>query len=131
MKLNIKLENICNQRTDFCDRCESEFMKIRPYLKGVVISKHFIRDIKSQEEINSIIQEILDCSHLEFNELHKFEENIHGNLIFRAKRRNTHIVYAVDKNMNIIFMRAIKNFTEYKKFLEDKKGIRKMIGNFS
>jgi hypothetical protein len=29
--------------------------------------------------------------------------------------------------MKIIFLRAIKNFTEYKKFLDNRQGIKKMI----
>jgi hypothetical protein len=76
---------------------------------------------------NSIVKDVLDCSHLEFHELHKFEKNIDGNLIFRAKKEKTHIVYGVDKNMRIVFLRAMKNFTQYKKFLEDKKEILRMI----
>jgi len=96
-------------------------------IKSVVASKHFIRDLKDEGKINSIVRDILDCSHLEFNELHKFEEHINGILIFRAKKEDLHIVYCTDKKMKIIFLRAIKNFTEYKKFLEKRKEIKKMI----
>ncbi len=79
-------------------------MAIRPSIKGIVVSKHFIRDLKDEEKINSIIQNILDCSHLDFNELHKFEEHINGNLIFRARKERLHIVYCIDKEkMRIIF----------------------------
>jgi len=106
-------------------------MAIRPSIKGVVVSKHFIRDLKDEEKINAIIKNILDCSHLDFNELHKFEENINGNLLFRAKKEDTHIVYCIDRTMKIIFLRAIRNFTEYKKFLEDRKEIKKMIERLS
>jgi hypothetical protein len=102
-------------------------MQVRPFLNGVIVSKHFVRDLKNEEEANSIMRDVLDCSHLEFAELHKFEENINGNLVFRAKKEGTHIVYCVDKTMNIIFLRAIRNFTEYKRFLEDRKAIKKMI----
>ena len=131
MGINIKLENPCAERKDFCINCHSHFMAIRPSIKSVVVSKHFMRDLKGEEKINSIIKNILDCSHLEFNELHKFEENIRGNLIFRAKKEDTHIVYCIDRTMKIIFLRAIKNFTEYKKFLDDKKQITKMIERLS
>ena len=127
MNNNIKLENICEMNKEFCSSCNSHFMKIRPLLKEVVVSKHFIRDLKDEEKINSIIKSILDCSHLEFHELHKFEENIDGILVFRARKKNLHIVYCVDKKMRIIFLRAIKNFDDYKKFLENKKKIKKMI----
>lgn len=102
-------------------------MAVRSSIKSVAVSKHFIRDLKDGEKIISIINNVLDCSHLEFNELHKFEKNIDGNLIFRAKKEGLHIVYGVDKRLRIIFLRAIKNFTEYKKFLENKKEILRMI----
>jgi mRNA-degrading endonuclease RelE of RelBE toxin-antitoxin system len=131
MDLNIKLGNPCAERKDFCTNCHSHFMAIRPLIKSVVVSKHFIRDLKDEEKINSIIKNILDCSHLEFNELHKFEENINGNLIFRAKKEHLHIVYCIDQKKRIVFLRAMKNFTEYKKFLEKKKEIKKMIESLS
>jgi mRNA-degrading endonuclease RelE of RelBE toxin-antitoxin system len=102
-------------------------MKVRPMIKDVLVSKHFVKDFKDEEKMNAIIKSILDCSHMEFNELHKFEENINGNLIFRAKKENLHIVYCVDKNMRILFLRTIKNFEEYKKFIENKKEIVIMI----
>jgi mRNA-degrading endonuclease RelE of RelBE toxin-antitoxin system len=102
-------------------------MKLRPSLEGVIVSRHFIRDLKDEKEAKSIINDILDCSHLEFTELHKFEENIDGNLIFRAKKENIHIVYCINKTKKIIFMRALRNFTEYKKFLENRKEIKRMI----
>jgi hypothetical protein len=102
-------------------------MRIRPFLKGVVVSKHFVKDCRTEEEAKSIIQKVLDCSDLEFTELHKFEENIDGNLVFRAKKEGTHIVYCVDKTMQIVFLRAIRNFSEYKRFLDDRKQIKKII----
>jgi hypothetical protein len=127
MDINIKLDNPCAVRKDFCVNCHNHFMMIRPLIKGVNVSKHFIRDLKNKEEVNSIINNVLDCAHLEFAELHKFEENIDGNLIFRAKKKDMHIVYCVDKMMRIIFLRAIKNYTEYRKFLEDKREIKRVI----
>jgi mRNA-degrading endonuclease RelE of RelBE toxin-antitoxin system len=132
MDLNIKLDNPCNERKDFCVNCHSHFMAIRPLIKGIVVSKHFIRDLKDEEKINSIIKDILDCSHLEFNELHKFEEHINGNLIFRAKKEQLHIVYCINKNMRLIFfLRAIKHFSKYKRFLENKKQVKRMIESLS
>jgi len=125
--MEIKLENTCIERKSFCDDCNSHFMSVRPLLKEVVVSKHFKRDLKDEEKISSIIKNVLDCSHLEFNELHKFEENIEGNLIFRAKKENLHIVYCINKEMKIIFLRAIKNFDGYRRFLDNKKEIEKMI----
>jgi mRNA-degrading endonuclease RelE of RelBE toxin-antitoxin system len=131
MDINIRLENPCVERKNFCINCHSQFMAVRPLIKGVVVSKHFVRDLKDAEKINSIINSILDCSRLEFNELHKFEESVNGNLIFRARKENLHIVYCVDKKMKMIFLRAIRNFDEYKKFLEDTKEVRKMIEKLS
>jgi mRNA-degrading endonuclease RelE of RelBE toxin-antitoxin system len=125
--MDIKLENPCNERKNFCINCNSHFMALRPLLREIVVSKHFKRDLKDEEKINSIIKSILDCSHMEFNELHKFEENIEGVLIFRAKKENLHIVYCIDKSMRIIFLRAIRNFDEYKRLLDDKKEIKLMI----
>jgi mRNA-degrading endonuclease RelE of RelBE toxin-antitoxin system len=131
MDINIRLDNPCGERNDFCVNCHSQFMAIRPLVKGVVVSKRFIKDLKDTEKTNFIINSILDCSHLEFNELHKFEENVDGNLIFRARKEDLHIVYCVDKKMKMIFLRAIKNFREYKKFLEDTKELRRMIERLS
>jgi mRNA-degrading endonuclease RelE of RelBE toxin-antitoxin system len=121
------LENPCVTKKDFCVNCHSHFVTIRPWLKTLVISRHFIRDVKDKEEVNSIVSGVLSCSNVDFNELHKFEEDIDGNLIFRAKKGDIHIVYCVDRKMRIIFLRAFKNYSEYGKFLEDKKEIRKMI----
>jgi len=132
MHINIRLQNPCDERRNFCINCHNHFMMARPLIRGVVVSKHFIRDLKDEEKINSIIQNILDCSHLDFNELHKFEEHVNGNLIFRARKEQLHIVYCIDeKKTRIIFLRALKNFTEYKKFLEKKKEIKKMIESLS
>ena len=127
MKTHIKLKNTCEDRNKFCITCNSHFMRVKPLLKEIIISKHFIRDLKNEEKIRSIIKNILDCSHLEFHELHKFEENINGNLVFRARKGNLHIVYCVDKNMSIIFLRAFKNFKEYGRFLDKRHEMMKML----
>jgi mRNA-degrading endonuclease RelE of RelBE toxin-antitoxin system len=123
----MKVENACEIRKGFCDSCNSHFMRVRPMIKEVVISKHFTRDLKDEKKINSIIKSIMDCSHMEFHEMHKFEENIDDNLIFRARKGKMHIVYCVTKDRRIIFLRAIRNYEDYKKFLEDKKSIKRMI----
>ncbi len=124
-------QNQCEIKKGFCVNCNSEFMRVRPYLRGVVVSKHFVKDCRDEDEAKSIVQNVLDCSHLEFAELHKFEENIDGNLVFRAKKENTHVVYCVDKTMHIVFLRAIKNFNEYKRFLDDRKQIKNIIFRLS
>lgn len=127
MEFNIRLDNSCNERKPFCVNCHNHFMTLRPQIRGVVVSKHLVKDLKDQEQISSIIQDVLDCSSANFIELHKFEEHIDGNPVFRAKTGKTHIVYCVDKSMRIIFLRAFKNFKQYKKFLDDKNGIRHML----
>jgi mRNA-degrading endonuclease RelE of RelBE toxin-antitoxin system len=102
-------------------------MSIRPFIKMAVISKHFIKDLKDEDEAELIVNDVLDCANTDFHELHKFEESIDGNLIFRAKKQGVHIVYCVDKQMRIIFLRAVRNYSEYRKFLEDKKEIKKLL----
>jgi mRNA-degrading endonuclease RelE of RelBE toxin-antitoxin system len=129
MSAGIQLENPCAIKKDFCVNCHSHFMTIRPSLRTLVISRHFIRDLKDKEEVNSIVSGVLNCSNVDFNELHKFEEDIDGNLVFRAKRDGVHILYCVDKKQRIIFLRAFKNYNEYGNFLEDKKKIRRMIAH--
>jgi mRNA-degrading endonuclease RelE of RelBE toxin-antitoxin system len=115
------------RRTLHCVNCHNHFKTVRPSIKAGVISKHFTRDLKNEETVASMIKDILDCANLEFSELHKFEANIDGNLIFRARKEGMHIVYAVDKNTRIVFLRAFRNFSEYKRFLDDKKAIKKML----
>jgi mRNA-degrading endonuclease RelE of RelBE toxin-antitoxin system len=129
MDINVKLANPCEKRRDFCINCHSHFMALRPSIKTVVVSKHFIKDLKGREEPNSLIQDILDCSHLDFAELHKFEEHVDGVSVFRAKKDSIHIVYCVDKQMRIIFLRAFRNFAEYKEFLDKRNEVRKMVSH--
>jgi mRNA-degrading endonuclease RelE of RelBE toxin-antitoxin system len=125
--MNIELGNPCHEKRSFCPNCTSEFVKVRPSVEAVIVLRHFIKDLKDEKEAESIINEVLDCSNLEFTELHKFEENIDGNLLFRARKDDIHIVYCVDKSRKIVFLRAIRNFIEYKKFLENKKEIKRII----
>ena len=76
---------------------------------------------------------ILDCTNLEFHELHKFEKNVDGNLIFRAKKKGIHYVYCINKKKPdiILFLRAISNFGEYKRFLENEQQIKRMTTEIS
>ena len=128
--METNIGNPCaEKKTLHCINCHTHFMRIRPSIKNIVVSRHFARDLKNEKEMGSIIKEVLDCSDLGFTELHKFEEHIEGNLVFRAKKEKLHIVYCIDKKRRIIFLRAFRNFSEYKKFLDDKKEIRKMIAH--
>ncbi len=127
LKIEPKPANPCIVKGDHCVNCHSHFMNIRPLIKAAVVTRHFVKDLKDEAEMKSIVNDILDCSNVDFYELHKFEENIDGNLIFRAKKEGIHIVYSVDKKMRLVFLRAFRNYSEYGKFLEDKREIRKMI----
>lgn len=129
MDTDAKLESPCVLKRGFCVNCHSHFMSVRPSLTAVIISRHFMKDLKSKEEARSIIDDILDCSNVEFSELHKFEENVEGNLIFRAKKDRVHIVYSVDKKKRIVFLRAFRNYSEYGRFLQDKKELERMIAH--
>jgi mRNA-degrading endonuclease RelE of RelBE toxin-antitoxin system len=130
MKFQFNLKNSCIERKPFCVNCHNHFMSLRPKLKEVVVSRHFIKDLKDEAEVNSIIQDVLSCSNSDFTELHKFEEHIDGLLVFRAKKMKLHIIYCIDKRMRIIFLRAFKNFNQYKKFLNKKNPIKHMIKMF-
>ena len=127
--LGVKLDNPCVTRKDFCINCHSHFMTVRPLVKSIIVSKHFLKDLKNEEEVKAIVRDILDCSNADFVELHKFEENVDGNLIFRAKKQGMHIVYCVNKKMSIVFLRVFKNYGEYSRFLGDKREIKKMIAH--
>jgi hypothetical protein len=109
-------------------------MTIRPLIKNAVIHKKFFRDLgRDRERVDSIVRMILDCSHLEFHELHKFEKNVDGNLVFRAKKEKTHFVYCVNKKKmdTLLFLRAISNFAEYKRLLANEQKIKRMTTELS
>jgi hypothetical protein len=100
------------------------FHQFRDSLKNTVITKHFHRDMPDfdpEKVVGSDAQ----------THLHKYEENIEGNHIFRALLDHVHIVFAVTKQHDAVFLRAFHNFKEYKKFLEDKKAILHLISNSS
>jgi mRNA-degrading endonuclease RelE of RelBE toxin-antitoxin system len=119
--------NPCVQQKNHCLNCHSQFMAVRPHIKIVVVTKRFFRDLRDEEKAKAIVRDVLDCSNSDFYELHKFEKHVNGCMIFRAKKEGLHIVYCVDKNMRLIFMRVFKNFKEYEKFLDDNKEISKLI----
>ena len=124
---NGELKNPCSVKKEFCVNCHSHFMNVRPHIKSAIVTKRFVRDLKDADTVQAIVRDVLDCSSADFVELHKFEEHIEGNMIFRAKKEGIHVVYCVDKNMRIIFLRAFRSFKEYGKFLENKKEILNLI----
>ncbi|MCW4009735.1 MAG: hypothetical protein NWF05_03840 [Candidatus Bathyarchaeota archaeon] len=117
----------CSLAKQQCLNCHSQFREIRPLVTGAVITHRFIKDFRDAEEAKANVNAILECSNLDYHEMHKFEENIDGNLVFRAKKDGVHLVYVLDKSMRIIFLRAFRSFSEYGKFLSNKKEIRKIL----
>lgn len=111
-------------KSNECVNCHQHFQELRPLVKKIIVSKHFKKDARDFD-----ISQVVDCQHEYFTHLHKFEENIEGNHIFRALQNKTHIVYAIDKQNRLIFLRAFDSFNAYKKFLENKKKIVEMIEN--
>ena len=124
---DVEAGNPCVEQKDHCLNCHSHFMEVRPHITGVVVTKRFFKDVKDAEKAKALVRDVLDCSNADFNELHKFEAHVSGCIIFRAKKDGTHIVYCVDKNMRVIFLRVFRNFKQYEKFLDDKKEITKLI----
>jgi hypothetical protein len=105
-----------------CLNCNDHFEQLAKSIAEIRVSKHFLRDLP---DFNTEL--ITDSRNEHFTMLHKFEENIEGNHIFRAVHNEKHIVYAIDKKHRLIFLRAFHNFKEYKKFLNEKKEILRMI----
>ncbi len=105
-----------------CENCSNHFMKLRDSIKEVIMTHHFRKDMP---DFNPAI--ITDAEQAVRSRLHKFEEMLNGDYIFRAIVNHIHIVYAVDSKHRLIFLRAFKNFNSYEKFLADKKGIKQMI----
>jgi hypothetical protein len=126
---DFKLEpkKACAEEKEFCVNCHSHFLVLRPHITGFVVTKRFLKDLRETGESESIVDEVLDCSETGFTELHKFEENVDGNLVFRAKKEGTHFVYCVDRNKRLVFLRAFRNFKEYERFLEDKRAISNLV----
>lgn len=118
------IENPCLIKTEKCLNCHNHFSGVRPSIKEVIISDHFKKDFPDYEDV---VKDILDCTHSNFIELHKYEEHINGNTIFRAKKGKLHFVYVIDKEKRLIFLKVFRNFKEYVKFLSNKKEICRMI----
>ncbi len=109
-------------------------MAVRPLIRNAIVHKKFFRDLgRDKNRVDSVVKMILDCSNLEFHELHKFEKNVAGNLVFRAKKEKTHFVYCINKKKveTLLFLRAISNFTEYKRLLSDEQQIKRMATEMS
>jgi hypothetical protein len=88
----------------------------------VLISSRFKRDAP---DFN--INLITDCEHRYSARFHKFETSINGSHVFRALVDGLYVVYVIDKDHRLIFLRAFRNVHSYEKFLIDKKAIHDMI----
>ena len=104
--------------------CHSQYQELRPLITEIIVTDHFSRDLP---DFDTAL--VVDGQHEAFRHLHKFEENIEGHHVFRALQHHTHIVYCIDKQHRLIFLRAFKNFKEYKKFLDHKKELLHFIEN--
>ena len=134
MEPYLELTNPCSRKKEFCRNCSSHFMEVRPLIRNAVVHKKFFRDLgKDKDRVDAVVRMILDCTNLEFHELHKFEKNVAGNLVFRAKKERTHFVYCVNKKKieTLLFLRAIANFTEYRRLLANEKQIARMATEIS
>jgi hypothetical protein len=134
MEPYLELTNPCSVKKDFCQNCSSYFMAVRPLIRNAVVHKKFFSDLgKDRERVDSVVRMILDCANLEFHELHKFEKNVAGNLVFRAKKEKTHFIYCVNKKKleTLLFLRAITNFTKYKRLLANEKQIERMAAEMN
>ena len=112
----------CLHASPACVNCTTHFVQLRPHITEVFESKHFRRDMPGFDPAV-----ILDCGREYEAHLHKYEGKVGGARLFRALIDHTHILYAVDGGMRLVLLRAFKNFKEYEKFLEDKKGIQRML----
>jgi len=117
----------CSSKTERCINCSSHFYELRQQLTEVYISKPFKRDVPDYEQI---VADILSCVQVNFHELHKFEEKIEDLFIFRAKKGNVHFVYVIDERKRLILLRSFHNFKEYKKYLEKRKEIVKLVKKY-
>lgn len=131
MTLIANVANPCALKKDRCLNCHSHFSTVRPFIKEAALSKRFLKDLKDPAEAQSIANAVLDCSSVDFFELHKFEETVNGNMIFCAKKEGVHLVYSVDPKMRLVFLRAFQNYSEYGKFLADRREVLKALANAS
>jgi mRNA-degrading endonuclease RelE of RelBE toxin-antitoxin system len=99
------------------DKLALHLVTIKPHVRSVVVGKRFLKDLKG-EKAKELLREALDYPDANFYELQKFEEHVVGSAGFRGKAGEEHVVYCVDKNKRVIFMRVFKNVENYKKFIE-------------
>ncbi len=93
-------------------------------LGDVFVARHFCKDAPGFDTTL-----VTDSRHEHFTHLHRFEETVDGYHVFRALWHGMHIVYAIDRKHNIIFLAGFRNFGEYGKFLNDKKAILRRAQN--
>lgn len=105
-----------------CINCNASFQKMRPQITETLASAHFERDYPGFDPAL-----ITGCDKRLSKDMHKFEKNIGGNLVFRALIRHTHVLYAIDERRRLILLRAFRKFSDYKRYLEDERLILETI----
>ncbi len=127
MRLDVETGDVCSIKKDFCQNCHNHYKQLRPSIKGVSVSKNFLKEL-GEEKGRDIVEKIMNCSHMEFTELHKYEKRVDGFLVFRAKIEGAHIVYCIDKERKVImFLRHFDNYSKYKRFLEDDRELKRAV----
>lgn len=111
-------------KTDKCLNCNNHYNNLRPLVTEALVTHAFKKEVPDHQPI---LDDILNCGHTNFNELHKYEEKIEGITVFRAKKNHIHFVYVIDDKKRLILLRAFHNFREYKRFLENHKEILSMV----
>ncbi len=127
LDLSRLLETSCASGKKECLNCHTHFMALRPLISAVVVTKRFFKDFKDDKTAQAVVADVLDCSNVDYSEMHKFEAIVGEALVFRAKKGGVHSVYVVDKKLRVIFLRAFRNFNSYDKFLKDKNQIRRLV----
>jgi mRNA-degrading endonuclease RelE of RelBE toxin-antitoxin system len=112
----------CSGEKIFCDNCNNHFSNLRGNVTEVTMTKHFEKDLKDSSKRSALVSQILDCSSKDFHELHKFEFKAGESYIFRAKKDSMHVLYGISGNV-LVFLRAIRNYGEYRRFLTEVKGL--------
>jgi mRNA-degrading endonuclease RelE of RelBE toxin-antitoxin system len=112
----------CNGSKIYCDNCNDHFSNLRGNVTEVTITKNFEKDLRDGAKRSAVISQILDCDSKDFHELHKFEFKAGQSYIFRAKKESVHVLYSISGS-TLIFLRAIRNYSEYKRFLSELRGL--------
>ena len=99
------------------DKLALHLVTIKPHVRSAVVGKRFLKDFEG-EKAKELLREALDYPDADVYDLRKFEEGSAGSAGFRGKAGERHVVYCVDKNKRLVFMRVFRNVEHYKKFVD-------------